>query len=67
MDVGTLIGALSAGEREELLQRLTRTEERSHTAADDSGDASGCCGGARAMARRRAMMTETRQMCCGMS
>jgi len=67
MDVGTLIGALSAGEREELLERLTRTEERSSSTADDSGDASGCCGGARSMARRRAMMTEMRQMCCGMS
>jgi len=65
MDIETLVGALNADERDELLERLTSVSEKPDT--DDADDASGCCGGGRSMHRRHEMKREMRQMCCGAS
>lgn len=67
MDVDTLIDALSADEREELLKRLTTSADDPDNETDESVATRGCCGGHRgrgSMARRRAMMREMHQMCC---
>jgi hypothetical protein len=65
MDVETLVGALTANERDELLERLTTPANSTDNEPNDTEDASGCCGGARSKAHRRAMKSEMRQMCCG--
>ena len=66
MDVATIVDALSADERQELLELLTDAE-RPEAAGDEAGDDFWCCGGGlRSRARRRALMDEMRQMCCGM-
>lgn len=66
MDIETMVGALSAEERDELLERLSAVSETSDSKGD-AHDAFACCGGARPMQRRRAAMAETRHMCCGAS
>ena len=68
MDIETLIGALTGGERDELLAALTVAEKPSGETTDDAEGDSGCCGGGRrSMQKRHAMMAEMRQMCCGAS
>ena len=66
MDIETLIGALNADERAELLEQLSASAQTSDTTTEHAHDGEGCCGGGRRhMARRREMMAEMRQMCCG--
>jgi hypothetical protein len=64
MDIETLIGALTASERDELLERLTTAAGSGENESDHAHGDSGCCGGGRSMERRRAMRAEVRQMCC---
>jgi len=65
MDVETLVGALTPNERDELLERLTTAADSTDNEPNDTEDTSGCCGGARSKANRRATRNEMRQMCCG--
>lgn len=64
MDLGTLVGALSSDEREELLTRLTAEAEEGSDSVDVE-HASGCCGGAGHGERHRARRSEMRHACCG--
>ena len=64
MDIETLVDALTANERDELLERLTTPAGSTDNEADDSQDASRCCGGAGSKARRRPARTGMRKACC---
>jgi hypothetical protein len=64
MDIETLVGALTANERDELLEQLTNAAKTTDNEYDSVQDASGCCGGRRSKAHQRATKGETRRMCC---
>ncbi|GMQ97702.1 MAG: hypothetical protein BMS9Abin17_0202 [Acidimicrobiia bacterium] len=64
MDIETLVGALTANERDELLEQLTTAAESTDNETDDAQDTSGCCGGPHSKAHRHPTKSKTLHMCC---